>query len=188
MEDQILIQKVHAGDQAAYTEIVRKYQTRLLQLCISMLHDEKEAEDAAQEVFVKAFYALDRFQGKSTFYTWLYRIAANHCLDVARKKSRRRTMSWDQLLEEKGDKIERLLAKHPQTPQDTGDHELVHQVLALLPPDYRLILTLREIQGLSYEEMTEVLHCSLAAVKSRLRRAREEFKEKLRHFLKADNV
>ncbi len=188
MEDQDLIEKVRGGDQAAYTEIVRKYQVRLLQLCISMLHDEKEAEDAAQEVFVKAFYALDRFQGKSSFYTWLYRIGANHCMDLARKKSRKRTVSWDQLLEEKGDKIERLLAKNPQTPQDTGERELVHHVLGLLTPDYCLILTLREIQGLSYEEMTEVLHCSLAAVKSRLKRAREDFKEKLRYFLKADNV
>ena len=188
MEDEILIQKVRAGDQAAYTEIVRKYQARLLQLCISMLHDEKEAEDAAQEVFVKAFYALNRFQGKSSFYTWLYRIGANHCMDLARKKSRKRAMSWDQLVEEKGDQIERLFAKSPQTAQSAQDHELVHQVLALLPPDYCLILTLREIQGLSYEEMTEVLHCSLAAVKSRLKRAREDFKQKLRHFLKTDNV
>ncbi len=109
MEDKILLEKIRSGDHAVYAEIVRRYQTRILQLCTSMLPGS-ESEDVAQEIFIKAFYALDRFQGKSSFYTWLYRIAANHCLDRIRKHARHPSESWDELLAKKGDEIEKLIA------------------------------------------------------------------------------
>ena len=183
LEDQEIIHKILEGNDSIFAELVRKYQARIITLCTSMLSDAKEAEDAAQEVFVKAFYALHNFQGRSSFYTWLYRIASNRCLDLMRKKYRYKTQSWDELLEQKGDEIERLLAKN-ESPESSRDNELVHEALSHLKPEWRLILTLREIQGLSYEEIAETLGCSLDAVKSRLQRSRRDLKEKLRHFLK----
>jgi RNA polymerase sigma-70 factor, ECF subfamily len=186
MDDKEIIQKIHAGEHALYSELIRRYQDRILQLCVSMLSDFKDAEDAAQEIFIKAFYALDRYKGNSAFYTWLYRIASNHCLDFLRKKARGRTESLDALIEKSGDSLETLNSK--ETSHQTRDQELVHEILSHLPADYRLILTLREMQGLNYEEIALTLKCSIDAVKGRLKRARQDFKDKLRHFLKSKNV
>lgn len=186
-DDRKIIQNILSGDRDAYAGLVRKYQDRILSLCISMLTDAKEAEDAAQEAFTKAFYALPRFKGNSSFYTWLYRIASNHCLDIARKKGRHRAHSWEELLEEKGDEIEALVS-HADDSAREDDAELVREVLSRLSPDYRLILTLREIEGFSYEEIAAALDCSLDAVKGRLKRAREDFREKLRHLKDSENV
>lgn len=186
-EDLEILKRIRAGDKEAYSELVLRYQDRILQHCASMLSDAREGEDAAQEVFVKAFYALPRFKGGSAFYTWLYRIAHNHCLDRIRQRNRRPAYSWDHLIEEKGDEIEKLFADSGVRDR-AGDRELVEMTLALLSEDYRAALVLREIQGLSYEEMTDVLGCSLAAVKSRLKRARRDFEEKLRHFLDKETV
>ncbi len=187
-EDKEILAKILAGDSSAYAEIVRRYEGRILRLCFSMLSNEKEAEDAAQEIFLKAYYALNRFKGDSAFYTWLYRIAANHCLDLGKKKSRRPTESWDALLEKRGDEIERLLSTEAGTSATVESQELVHQVLSYLSPDHKLVLVLREMQGLNYEEIAASLHCSLDAVKGRLKRARQEFKEKLRHLLNSKTV
>ena len=167
---------------------MRKYQARTLRLCTVLLNDPTLAEDAAQEIFLKAYEALPSFRGHATFSTWLYRIASNHCLDLLRKRQRERTESWDALIEESGEEAQPLLSA-PQDPKTTlANTELVQRALAQLSPEYRLILTLREIEGLSYQELTEALHCSLDAVKARLRRARLELLEHLRHFLDARNV
>lgn len=159
-----------------------------MRLCASILADPAEAEDAAQEVFFKAYRALGRFRGASLFSTWLYRIAANHCRDLLRKRPPGRTQSWEALLETEGRRLEQLLS----TPSPTGlahdQSDLVRRVLAQLPDDYRMILLLREIEELSYQELAEVLNCSLDAVKARLRRARAQLEQQLRHFLGPDNV
>ncbi len=186
-DDRILIQKILAGDRELYSQIIRKYQGPVIRLCRSFLSAQEDAEDMAQEVFVKAFYALERFKGDSAFYTWLYRIASNQCLDYLRKKSRRPEQSWDELLEKKGSEIEGLLSKN-EAEEKPFDPELVQQVLSHLPPDFKMILVLRDIQGLSYEEIGQTLQCSLDAVKGRLKRARQHFKEKLRHFLPQTGV
>lgn len=186
-DDFVLIQKILQGDQDAYAPLVRKYQSRILQLCGAML-TPTEAEDAAQEVFVKAYHALARFKGDSSFYTWIYRIASNHCLDLGRKKSRSRTESWDALIEKEGDRIQELLASPDRDIENRDDAELVQKILSFLPDTSRLVLVLREMQGLSYEEMATQLNCSLDAIKGRLKRARQEFKEKLRHFIKSEPV
>lgn len=153
-----------------------------------MLSDATDAEDAAQEIFIKAYQSLNRFRGASPFSTWLYRIAANHCRDLLRKKSRRRVESWDALLEKEGDRFQKLLSDPPGTAKTMEDSDLVKRVLSQLSLEQRMVLILREIEGLSYHEMAQTLNCSLDAVKGRLRRAREDFEKMLRHFLGGENV
>ena len=188
MEEFELIQKIIDGDQEAYSEIVIKYKDRIFQLCYSMLSDAASAEDAAQEIFIKAYQKLNRFKYSSSFFTWLYRIASNHCLDLLRARSRHKTESLDSLIEKEGDKINDFFAASPNSQKLIADKEIVQKILSLLSPEYRLILTLREVEGMSYQEIAGSLHCSLDAVKARLKRAREDFEKKFRHFSASENV
>ena len=152
-----------------------------------MLSDATLAEDAAQDIFIKAYQALGRFQAKSSFSTWLYRIATNHCLDLLRKRRRYQTESWEALLEKDRQRMEALFSV-------SSEHlskeyaELLKQLLSHLSVTSRTILVLREIEGLTYEEIANTLQCSLDAVKSRLKRARQEIDTKLRHILKSQDV
>lgn len=156
--------------------------------CFSMLSNRTDAEEAAQDVFVKAYQSLPKFKGNSTFSTWLYRITANHCLDVLRKRNRRRTVSWDSLLEQEGEKVHRLFSTPSNSGSQMEDRQLTDKILSTLPEDYRTILTLREADSLEYQEIAEILGCSLDAVKGRLARARKSLQENLRPFLAGKDV
>lgn len=182
-----IIQSVLGGDREAYAALVRLYHGRILSLCLSMLLDRAEAEDAAQEAFVKAFASLDQYTRNASFSAWLYRIASNHCLDVLRKKKRQKTDSLDGMIDQKGDSFDAIGAESFRG-EDSGSEkketlDLAMQMLATLSPDYRQVLILREVEGLTYEEISSVLKVSLDAVKSRLRRARQQLQDKARHFL-----
>ena len=181
-EDVDSIRQVCAGQRDAYASLVRKYQARVLRLCTALLGDATLAEDAAQDVFLKAYQALPTFQGRSTFSTWLYRIAANHCKDLLRHRARQRTESWEALIEEHGETFHRLSSTADDQTAAIADADLIDRLLSQLSPDYRLILTLREVEGLSYQELAEALACSIDAVKARLRRARQKLQNMLRHF------
>src|SRR5262249_871335 len=154
-----------SGDRNAFAELIRRHHAKVMGLCLSMLRNGSLAEDAAQEVFIKAYRSLGRFSGDSSFSTWIYRIAANHCLDILRHEAREKKESLDSLLERQGDHAHRLFTAAPDAPLTAEDDDLIQRLLRSLPPDYQLILTLREIQGLSYKELTEALDCSLDAVK-----------------------
>ncbi|MBI3996965.1 MAG: sigma-70 family RNA polymerase sigma factor [Candidatus Omnitrophica bacterium] len=183
-----LIQRILSGNRDAYAELVRAHQARTLRVCTALLGDAMSAEDAAQDTFFKAYQSLASFRGQSAFSTWLYRIAANHCLDLLRKRQRERTESWDALIEESGEQLHDLLVAPPDPQTVAANTELIQRALAHLTPEYRLILTLREVEGLSYQELAIALHCSLDAVKARLRRARQDLLERVRHFLGAGSV
>lgn len=187
INDSELLKRVVSGDDSAYAELVRRHHGKVFGLCVSMLGNQTQAEDAAQEVFLKAYQSLSRFRGTSSFSTWLYRVASNHCLDLLRKESRQRSESLDALLEAEGDRIQRMITE-PDGERRLEDVDLVERVLKTLPPDYRLILTLREVQGLDYMEIMEAMDCSMDSVKARLRRAREALEESLRHILGSKNV
>ncbi len=188
IEDSELIQRIRLGRQDDYAPLVRKYQVRVLRLCTALLGDPALAEDAAQEIFLKAYQALGSFRGTAAFSTWLYRISANHCKDLLRRRTRQRTESWEALLEEHGEQLQQLL-RGPEDPRTTFTTvDLIDQVLSQLSPEYRLILTLRELEGLSYQELAETLQCSVDAVKARLRRARQELRDRLRHFFDPADV
>ena len=188
MTEKDIIARVLSGHREAYAELVRTHHAKIIGLCRSMLGNRADAEDAAQEVFIKAFRSLDRFTGASSFSTWIHRIASNQCLDVLRRKSRDKTESLDVLLD-KGDSAAReSLSMPPDTGPSMENADLAERALRGLSPDHRLILTLREVQGLNYKEIAETLECSLDAVKARLKRARQAVEKTLRHFSTSDNV
>ena len=181
MNDEETVARARRGDEAAFAELIRRHHAWVMGLCASTLGDRAQAEDAAQDIFLKAYRSLERFQGTASFSTWLHRIAVNRCLDLLRARARRKTESWDALLEDEGERIHQLLVAPPDEERRREDADLVARVMARLPPAYRVALTLREVQGLSYAEIAEAMSCSLDSVKARLRRARQVFQERLRH-------
>lgn len=182
------ISRIRSGDREAYTELIRRNHAAVMGLCLSMLNNRPQAEDAAQDIFIKAYRSLDKFREDSSFSTWLYRIASNHCLDLLRQRSRERADSLENLLDKEGDRAQRLFFAEPPAVLAPEDADLIERALSRLPPDYRLILTLREVQGLNYKELAEALECSLDAVKARLKRARRSLEEMGRHILESDSV
>lgn len=177
-----LAARARAGDRAAFGTLVRRHHPRALRLCALLLADAAEAEDAAQEAFLKAYRGLAGFQGDAAFSTWLHRIAVRHCLDRNRSRSRRRVESLDALVDREGDRLRLLLGGAPDPSRALEAADLAARLLAGLPPDQRAALVLRETAGMSYAGIAEALGCSLDAVKARLRRAREAMVEALRHF------
>lgn len=167
ISDLEIIRKVKNGDVQLFSELVRKYQDKVLRLCYSIV-GESSAEDAAQEIFIKIFESLDKFKELSAFSTWLYRIAYNHCLNILSKRKSEKTISLDSFDTE----IIPSLLSEPRMETEEAK-ELVKKALQLLSPADRLILTLREMEGLSYKELAELLEISMDAVKGRLFRARK---------------
>ncbi len=166
--DSPVIQRVLDGETNAFSNLIEKYEGKVARLCMSILRD-RYSEDAVQEVFLKAYRSLDRFKAESAFSTWLYRITHNHCLNIIRKFKAERTVSMDAILEKTG-------AADWAAP-DSGDafewKRTAQELLARLSEDERSILTLREVEGLSYRELAETFELSVEAVKSRLFRARQ---------------
>ncbi len=175
------------GDDASFAELVRRHAPRVRALCAASLRNEAETEDAAQETFLKAHRSLGRFLGEASFGTWLHRIAVNHCLDLLRAAGRRRSESLDALLEADAAILGRALAE-PSSAKTLEDRDVVGRLLSRLNPDQRLALTLREVEGMSYEEIAKTMSCSLDSVKARLKRARAELLEMARHFSGSDIV
>jgi RNA polymerase sigma-70 factor, ECF subfamily len=188
LTDLEIIEDVRSGNSDSFAELVRRYQVKVISLCASLLPPHMLPADAAQDIFVKAYNALDSFRGEASFSTWLYRVAANHCRDLLRKNMREHAESLDSLLEREGDRASRLFQNPPDTLRTTEDKIFIEKMLVSIPAQYREVLILRESQGLNYHEISIVLDCSVDAVKSRLRRARKELLEKARHFHPARNV
>jgi RNA polymerase sigma-70 factor (ECF subfamily) len=167
------IEEVLSGRRESFEKIVRKYQERVLRLCYSVV-GESEAEDAAQEVFLKTYESLAQFKGKSSFSTWIYRVAANHCLNILSKRKRERTESLDALAERAGGDIPSL-ADNRSPLYILEKRQMVLGILERLSAEERMILALRELEGLNYRELAETLDISLDLVKVRLFRARKSF-------------
>jgi RNA polymerase sigma-70 factor (ECF subfamily) len=179
--DQELVARVRNGDAEAFAKLVLKYQSRVLTLATRILDNRSEAEDIAQDIFVKVFQSLQDFRGASRFSTWLYRITVNHCLNHIR----RRTRQQHTLVVKEP---EYWLQESPQTnPHKTLERKerwtLVQTKLQLLSPEHRTIILLRDFEGLSYEEIADVLQLESGTVKSRLHRARMELKALLEPYL-----
>jgi RNA polymerase sigma-70 factor (ECF subfamily) len=170
-----LIERFKQGDPSAFEALVRKHQDRIYNICRYMLQDPQIAQDAAQDVFLKAYRALKDFRPDASLYSWIYRIAINTCLDY-RRKSRREEFSGEPLT---GDLPSGEYSPH-QLYESGEIRYSIQQALQKLPEKLRAAIVLREIEGLSYEEIAEVLHTSAGTVKSRISRAREQ----LRHLLR----
>jgi RNA polymerase sigma-70 factor, ECF subfamily len=184
--DQQLVQRVQAGDKSAFNLLVLKYQHRVLKLVGRFVSDAAEAEDVAQEAFIKAYRALASFRGDSAFYTWLYRIAINTAKN-ALVSNRRRPVDFDLDLQdpEQYDRHARL--KESDTPEGVllteEIRKVVEHAMEQLPEDLRTAIVLRELEGLSYEEIAEAMDCPVGTVRSRIFRAREAIDKKLKPLL-----
>jgi len=177
-EDRQDVDQARQGDKDAFRRLVEAHQDRLFGLVLSMSRNREQAEDLIQEIFVKAYFALETFEGQSSFYTWLYRIASNHCLDYLRK-NRPDQISLDRPLSDDSemtfqDTLQAPRSDHPEASVE-GPSETA-ALLGALEPEQRLILSLRELEGRSYEELAELMKCPVNTIKSRLNRAREALK------------
>lgn len=180
--DQALVERVQNGDSRAFDLLVQKYQNRISKLIARFVRNPADVQDVAQEAFIKAYRALPNFRGESAFYTWLYRIAINtaknHLVAAGRK-----TPSYAVDVQE----VEKYDASEWLKEYATPERELladeiqatVKTALEVLPPDLREAITLREIEGLSYEDIAQVMDCPIGTVRSRIFRAREAIDEKL---------
>jgi RNA polymerase sigma-70 factor, ECF subfamily len=185
--DQLLVERVQSGDKRAFDVLVSKYQRRLMRLVSRLVHDPAEAEDVVQETFIKAYRALRHFRGDSAFYTWLYRIGINTAKNYLVTQGRRTPTSTDTDAEQaeafdEGDNLRDI-----NTPESMLASkqiaETVNSAMDLLPLELRTAIVLREIEGLSYEEISAIMACPIGTVRSRIFRAREVIAEKLRPLL-----
>lgn len=185
--DQQLVERAQRGDKHAFELLVAKYQRRLARLISRFVRDAAEIEDVTQEAFIKAYRALPAFRGESAFYTWLYRIGINTAKNYLLSLGRRAPTSTLHDVDEAEDFEEASLLHEVSTPENEMMSkqvvEVVNSSLQQLPDDLRTALTLREIDGLSYEEIAVVMDCPVGTVRSRIFRAREAIATNLRPLL-----
>ena len=182
--DHQLVERAQRGDKRAFELLVVKYQRKLARLLSRFVRDSSEVEDVTQEAFIKAYRALPSFRGESAFYTWLYRIGINTAKNYLVSMGRRAPTSTGIDSEEaesieEGDQLKDLNTPESQM-MSRQIVETVNQTLDVLPEELRTAITLREIDGLSYEEIAQIMNCPIGTVRSRIFRAREAIAEKLR--------
>jgi len=185
--DRMLVERAREGDKRAFELLVEKYHRRLLRLLSRMIRNPEEVEDVAQETFIKAYRALPQFRGDAAFYTWLYRIGVN----TAKNFLVQRNKSFPTLSERMGhdddDNGERFEVEDINTPESELLSKqvayAVNEAVEALPEELRVAITLREMEGMSYEEIAEAMNCPIGTVRSRIFRAREAVATKLRPIL-----
>lgn len=176
-QEALTVQRVLDGNADEYEKLVLEYQKNVYNLALRMTGDPEDAADMAQEAFIKAYNSLSGYRGDSKFSVWLYRIVSNVCLDFLRAKKRRQTVSLS-VTDDDGEDTELDIADESQSPERIFERAMtrdaVRRGLAALTPEYRQILILRELQGMSYEEIATVLGLESGTVKSRIFRARKK--------------
>ncbi len=183
LSDEDLIRAAVAGDDAAFRELLERYKKRAYGVAIGIVGDPDEAQDVVQDAFIKAYHNLKEFRFGSNFYTWFYRLLVNQAIDRWRKTSRAAAVSLDEKwLSEESSPAESVA--FPRTPEElTANRELaaaLERAIGALPEYHRAVIVLREVEGLAYEEIAEVLRCSVGTVMSRLHYARAKLREALK--------
>jgi RNA polymerase sigma-70 factor (ECF subfamily) len=184
--DVALVERVRGGDDAAYDTLVHKYERQVFRIAQHITQNREDAEDVMQDAFLKAYQKLDQFQGNSKFYTWLVRIAVNESLMRLRKRRSGKLVSIDEDIETDEGTVHRDLADWAPDPEQNYSQaelaEILRKTIQGLPPGFRVVFVLRDVEGLSTEEAAETLGLSVPAVKSRLLRARLQLRERLSRY------
>lgn len=184
--DQALIERVQHGDKKAFDLLVLKYQNRIMKVLSRYLYDQSEVQDMAQEAFIKAYRALPNFRGDSAFYTWLYRIAINTAKNHLVAQGRRPPSADIDATEAEQYDGESALKEYASPEREVLKDEIQRVVVNAideLPDDLKTAITLRELEGMSYEEIAEAMDCPIGTVRSRIFRAREAVDVKLKPLL-----
>src|SRR5690242_17127671 len=184
-----LVQAAKKGDLEAFSQLVKRYDRNIFRIAQHITHNEDDAQDVVQEAFLKAYQNLDQFQGNSKFYTWLVRIAVNEALMKLRRRRADKTVSLDEdVVTDEGTMPREVADWSPNPEQLYGQSELgdiLKKTIQGLPPGFRTVFVLRDVEGLSTEETAEMLGLSIPAVKSRLLRARLQLRERLARYFKS---
>ena len=184
--DDVLVRRVQAGDSEAFEELVRRYERKVSNITYRLMGNEQDASEALQDAFLRAYRFIGKFQFKSSFFTWLYRIATNVSLSKLRKREKVDIVSIDQPVNEEGDlpfEIPDVKYGPEKLMKQRELHAALQKAVDELEADYRSVVVLRDLEGLSNEEVSKVLDLSVAAVKSRLHRGRLVLREKLSSYL-----
>ncbi len=184
-DDSRLLRAFQAGDAGAFGLLVHRYQDRLYTALVRFLDKSEDAQDILQETFLSAFANARNFKGNSRFYTWIYRIAINHAIDLHRRKKPRQALSIfsDEPVDLADPKSDTQPARHMEQEED---RHLVHRALQLLSEEHRMVLIMKEIDDMRYEEIAEVLNVPVGTVRSRLHRARSDLRMVLEKLGKGD--
>jgi len=182
--ERVALTQARRGDPEAFALLVDNYSPRLFNVCFNYLANRQDAEDCVQETLIKAYRGLAEYSGRSSFYTWVYRIAINTCLDFRRKNKRNPSLSLDEAIETEDSLVYQQVPDRQPLPDELAETaemtRLVRQEIASLPDYLKDIIILRDLEGLSYLELSEILHLSEGTVKSRLSRARRQLMERIK--------
>jgi RNA polymerase sigma-70 factor (ECF subfamily) len=188
VEESVLVDKAKNGSLEAYDQLVRRYQERIYATLYHMTSNHEDANDLAQESFIKAYHALKSFKGGSSFYTWVYRIAVNKTINFLKQRKNRLQMSLDDLdfnVEHNPDLVALISDKTPRREINLSElQEKLNEALQKLSEPHRLVVTLHDVQGLSHEEIAKIVGCNVGTVRSRLFYARQQLQGYLSDYLK----
>ena len=187
-EEDAIVRRAQKGDLAAYDELVRRYQERIYATVYHMTSNHEDANDLAQESFIKGFQALKSFKGGSSFYTWLYRIAVNKTINFLKQRKNRSAMSLNDVdfnAEKDPDLVALISDKTPRRDAALGElQKKLNEAMQKLSEPHRLVVTLHDVQGLAHEEIAEIMECNVGTVRSRLFYARQQLQGYLLDYLK----
>lgn len=175
-----LLERAKAGDIAAFEQLIESYQKKIFNIALRMLGNYDDAGDLSQEVLIRIYKSIGSFKEQSSFSTWIYRITTNVCLDEIRKRKNRKIISLDEEIRLEDGEMKRQIESDEPSPEETAEakdlKKIVNDAIGKLSEEHRIVIVLRDLQGLSYEEIAEVLKCPEGTVKSRINRGRQALK------------
>jgi len=177
LSEQDLIRKIRTVDPEGYGLLIRRYRGKVMGTCYSYLKNQRDAEEAVQDIFAKAYFSLGKFEGRSSFSTWIYRVTVNHCLDLLRKSSRRKMVSIEALREKNENPFPEMAVTAERTVAGLENRQMVQKILSTLPKDHRTILFLQEGEGLKVAEIAARMVCTPRSVRRRSSDARKRLRE-----------
>ncbi len=188
VEEKLLVKRAQSGDLAAYDELVRRYQERIYSTVYHMTANHEDANDLAQEAFIKAYQSIKSFKGGSSFYTWVYRIAINKTINFLKQRRNRTQMSLDDLdfnAEHDPDLVALISERTPRREISLAElQEKLNTAMQKLSEPHRLVVVLHDVQGLSHDEIAEMMDCNVGTVRSRLFYARQQLQAYLADYIK----